>query len=237
MRRRPACSRCAKPEVLRRRGCPRAPAIAPGAGDDPQPHASLPPGRGRAAAAADAIARIVHDARMISSFPPIAARDARVLILGSMPGRASLAAGQYYAHPRNAFWPVMAALFGLDPDAAYEHRCRALCRSGVAVWDVLRACVREGSLDSAIDPRSMQANDFAAFFAAHPRIGAVFFNGATAERVYRRHVLPTLRRPAAQLPLTRLPSTSPAYASLTVAEKSAAWASAMSRHRALGDDA
>lgn len=164
---------------------------------------------------------------MIFSFPPIAAPDARLLILGSMPGGASLAAAQYYAHPRNAFWPVMADLFGLDPDAGYARRCDALTRQRVAVWDVLRACVREGSLDASIDTRTIETNDFAGFFASHPGIEAVYFNGATAEQVYRRRVLPALPPAVAALPLTRLPSTSPAHASLSPEQKRRAWARAI----------
>lgn len=164
---------------------------------------------------------------MIFSFPPIAAPDARLLILGSMPGRASLQAGQYYAHPRNAFWPVMAGLFDVNAGAPYAQRCEALRARGVAVWDVLRACVREGSLDAAIDEESIVPNDFAAFFASHREIRAVYFNGAKAEQVYRRRVLPALDPPAAALPLTRLPSTSPAHAALTHEQKRAAWAREM----------
>lgn len=164
---------------------------------------------------------------MIFSFPPIAAPDARLLILGSMPGAASLEAGQYYAHPRNAFWPVMAALFGVEAGADYDQRCEALRRCGVAVWDVLEACVREGSLDSAIDRSTAEANDFIAFFAAHSGVRAIYFNGATAEQLYLRRVLPSLPPAAAALPLTRLPSTSPAHASLTHEEKRAAWARAI----------
>jgi TDG/mug DNA glycosylase family protein len=170
---------------------------------------------------------MADNGRMIFSFPPIAAPGARLLILGSMPGRASLDAGQYYAHPRNAFWPVMAGVFGVDADAAYEDRCAELARHGVAVWDVLNACLRDGSLDSAIDDKSIVPNDFASFFDRYPRIAAVYFNGAKAEQVYRRHVLPSLGAEAAALPLTRLPSTSPAHASLSWPEKRAAWARAI----------
>ena len=117
----------------------------------------------------------------IRSFAPIAAPGATVLILGSMPGRASLLAGQYYAHPRNAFWPIMGELFGAGPELPYARRVRVLARAGVAVWDVLASCTRGGSLDSDIDPGSIVANDFASFFRAHPRIERVYFNGAMAE--------------------------------------------------------
>lgn len=157
----------------------------------------------------------------VFSFPPIAAPHARLLVLGSMPGAASLAAGQYYAHPRNAFWPIMGALYGFDPRAAYAERVACLQAAGVAVWDVLASCVRPGSLDSAIDATSAQPNDFRAFFAAHQGIRRVYFNGAAAEAAYRRHVLP--QGAWADLPALRLPSTSPAHAALDLARKAEAW--------------
>jgi double-stranded uracil-DNA glycosylase len=156
--------------------------------------------------------------KRIRSFAPIADRRARVLILGSMPGAESLAQGRYYAHRHNSFWPIMAALFGFDPAAPYEARVRALRARRVAVWDVLQSCVREGSLDARIDEEV--ANDFAAFFGAHRAITHVFFNGAKAEACYRRHVGPALGRP---MRYARLPSTSPAHASLSMARKLAAW--------------
>jgi double-stranded uracil-DNA glycosylase len=157
-------------------------------------------------------------------FPPIAAPDARLLILGSMPGRASLAASEYYAQPRNAFWPIAAELFGVDPAAPYPRRCEALCAAGVALWDVLASCERPGSLDSAIRPTSARANAFGPFFRQHPGIRAVWFNGRAAEAWYLRLVLPGLARPAAELPLGVLPSTSPAHAALNLRQKQAHWA-------------
>lgn len=153
----------------------------------------------------------------IHSFPPIAAPDARVLILGSMPGAASLAAGQYYAHPRNAFWPIMGALFGAGPDLPYEERAARLRESGVAVWDVLRACVRPGSLDSNISDEV--PNDFAGFFRDHPQIVHIYLNGGKAAASFRKYA-------AADCPVsfTPLPSTSPAHAGMTFGRKCAAWA-------------
>jgi len=152
-------------------------------------------------------------------FPPIARPGARILILGSMPGQASLAAGQYYAHPRNAFWPIMATLLGFDPALPYRERAARLTAAGIALWDVLHACSRPGSRDTAIDHESAEANDFAAFFSAHPHIGHVFFNGTAATTLFRRHCPEQART----LPLTRLPSTSPAHAGRNFADKLAAW--------------
>lgn len=140
-----------------------------------------------------------------------------------MPGRASLRAGEYYAHPLNAFWRIMGALFGTPPDAPYSERLTALARHRVALWDVLAACSRPGSLDAHIDPRSIVVNDIAGFLNRHTGIHAVFFNGAMAERLYRRHVLPELGARGRALPGVRLPSTSPAHAARSHAAKLAAW--------------
>ncbi len=157
--------------------------------------------------------------KRLHSFPPIAAADARVLILGSMPGEASLAAGEYYAHPRNAFWPIMGALLGFDPALPYAERARRLAAAGVALWDVAQSCVRPGSLDARM--RDITPNDFAPFLAAHPGIRHVFFNGAKAEELFVRLVL--RRGIAAGIPRRRLPSTSPAHASLRPDEKRERW--------------
>lgn len=165
-------------------------------------------------------------------FPPVAAPDARVLVLGSMPGRASLAAGQYYAHRQNAFWRIMGDLLGAGPDLPYCERLDCLMRHGVALWDVMAACERPGSLDADIVPASVQANDFAAFFATHVAIDRVFFNGAAAETAFRRHVLPAL--PKADFLVQRLPSTSPAHAALAYADKRQAWSAILDRSTGIG---
>lgn len=154
-------------------------------------------------------------------FPPIASPDARILILGSMPGRASLAAGQYYAHPRNAFWPIMGSLLDFDASRDYPARVDALKVAGIAVWDILDSCHRPGSLDSAIADDSLVANDLPGFLAAHAEIHHVFFNGAKAESCFRRHIKLTMAEP--QIGFARLPSTSPAHAGLPFARKLEAW--------------
>lgn len=162
--------------------------------------------------------------RPIECFPPIADRRARLLILGSMPGIASLTAGQYYAHPRNAFWPMLESVWGIPADAAYESRVHAVKEARIAIWDVLASCHRRSSLDSDIVPASMITNDFAAFFAAHPGIERVAFNGGTAATLFHRLVLPALPGRWHRLDLRQMPSTSPANARLTLADKRRAWA-------------
>ena len=160
----------------------------------------------------------------VQGFAPIADADARILVLGSMPSEASLAAGQYYAHPRNQFWPIVAQLFRFDVAAPYRARTQALESAGVAVWDVLHSCVRRGSLDSSIETDGLAVNDFRAFFIAHDKIRHVFFNGSKAEHCYKRYVLPGIAPRA--IGYVRLPSTSPANASLSFADKLAAWQAA-----------
>ncbi|AVP98879.1 DNA-deoxyinosine glycosylase [Ahniella affigens] len=157
------------------------------------------------------------------SFPPLARPDATRLILGSMPGVASLKAQAYYAHPRNAFWPIMARLFGFSSALPYDARVRALLEAHVAVWDVLRQCVRPGSLDSAIS--DAEPNDFGQFLADHPAIRHIVFNGVAAEQWFRRLVAaPDL---PAGLILLRAPSTSPAHAGQTIDMKAAQWSAAL----------
>lgn len=157
------------------------------------------------------------------SFPPIAGKDARILILGSMPGILSLEQQQYYAHPRNAFWPIMSELFNLNKDLEYEQRCICLIKNQVAVWDVLKACRRKGSLDQHIVPASIIANDFSGFFQQRSTIQQIFFNGTKAEQVFNQHVLPTLKDSQTQIPRLRLPSTSPAHAAINLQQKLELW--------------
>lgn len=158
----------------------------------------------------------------IHGFAPITRADAHVLVLGSMPGVASLRAQQYYGHPRNAFWPIMATVFGFDVDAPYAQRVAALMAHKVAVWDVLATCQREGSLDADIAVQSIVVNDFALFVRNHPGLRRLCFNGATAHTVFRRRVLPQLPTPL-PFELVPLPSTSPAHAGMPMAEKLRRW--------------
>jgi hypoxanthine-DNA glycosylase len=150
------------------------------------------------------------------SFPPIVDGRARVLVLGTLPGEESLRRGEYYAHPRNLFWPIVFALFGAAPAASYADRLAFLGAHRIAVWDVCEIGEREASADSMI--RKEVPNAIDRLLDDYPSIRAVAFNGATARRLYDRH-LP--RRSA--LAYLALPSTSPAHARIGFAEKLARW--------------
>ena len=156
-------------------------------------------------------------------FAPISAASARILILGSLPGQMSLQRGEYYAQPHNAFWRIMGALFDAGPNLPYAERARRLTAQDVAVWDVCASARRAGSLDASIASTSVVPNDFAGFYAAHPRIELIGLNGATAAALYERHVEQTLAPPRTRTRRVRLPSTSPAHASMSFDEKLVAW--------------
>jgi hypoxanthine-DNA glycosylase len=158
-----------------------------------------------------------------AGFPPVARGDARVLVLGSLPGARSIDEQQYYAHPQNAFWPIMHELFGIGGD--YASRCDQLRKHRVALWDVLRSSVRRGSMDADIQLGSAVANDFCGFLAEHTDIRLIAFNGKKAEQLFMRLV--TLGEMASDIVLLGLPSTSPAYASMTFSGKLAAWRTAL----------
>jgi hypoxanthine-DNA glycosylase len=158
---------------------------------------------------------------LLHGLPPIIDDGARVLILGNMPSVMSLGAQEYYANPRNAFRRITGEIFGFDASAPYKGRTAGLTTHGVAVWDVLRSCRRVGSLDSAVEPDSMVANDFGQLFERHPQITRVIFNGAAAEKNFNRLV-----RVAPDLQYRRLPSTSPAQ-TMRYADKLAAWREAI----------
>ena len=160
-------------------------------------------------------------------FPPIAAADARLLILGTLPSPQSLRAGRYYAHPRNAFWPIIATLCALPAEADDAQRKSALLARRIALWDVCRCAVRPGSGDAAIVADTVIANDFDTFFATHTGIERLLFNGQPAARLWRRHVWPKLASRWQTLPSTVLPSTSPAHAGISQAEKMARWLAAL----------
>jgi hypoxanthine-DNA glycosylase len=153
---------------------------------------------------------------MLRGFPPVVAADTHTLILGSFPGEASLAATQYYAHPRNQFWRLLGTVLG-EPqivELAYEERLRRVLAHGIGVWDVLAACEREGSLDAAI--RNASPNDFASLRAHAPKLAKVCFNGKTAGRF-----APVIG--AAGYDTLVLPSSSPANAMLSFEQKLVLW--------------
>ncbi len=159
----------------------------------------------------------------IESFPAIASRDARVLILGSMPGLRSLQSKQYYANPNNSFWTIIENLFCDQSTLTYTQRKHLLTENKIALWDVLKSCQRPGSLDSSIVASSIIVNDFSTFFSNNTDIKNVFFNGATAEKEFHRWVMPTLSPKQKKLSILRLPSTSPAMASMSKNEKLRQW--------------
>lgn len=156
----------------------------------------------------------------LTGLPPLSHSGARVLLLGSMPGTASLTLQQYYAHPRNLFWPIMAKLAGVNADLPYPEKTQALINSGVALWDVIGSCQRSGSLDSAI--RDEQVNDFAGFFRCHSDLAAIGFNGSKAWQSFKRYILPLQIVPQ-HISLITLPSTSPAHAAMSFNDKLAQW--------------
>ncbi|MGK7295686.1 MAG: DNA-deoxyinosine glycosylase [Candidatus Wenzhouxiangella sp. M2_3B_020] len=160
---------------------------------------------------------------LLTGFPPVHDPDAEILVLGSMPGVRSLDAAEYYAHPRNAFWPIMERLLDVPAGADYAHRLAGLKSHRIALWDVIGRCRRTGSLDQRIEPDSIEANDFPALFSACPRIGRVLFNGGMAETAWRRHVAASLPDGIDPLECMRMPSTSPAFAAMTFERKCAAW--------------
>jgi hypoxanthine-DNA glycosylase len=151
------------------------------------------------------------------SFPPVVDDRARVLVLGTLPGEESLRRGEYYAHPRNLFWPIVFAMFGGTPAASYVGRLAFLAAHNIAVWDVCELGEREASADSMI--RREVPNAIDRLLDDYPLIRTVAFNGSTARRLYDRHFP---RRPA--LTYLALPSTSPAHARIGFAEKLARWA-------------
>lgn len=162
--------------------------------------------------------------------PPVVGEGTRVLVLGSFPGVASLRARQYYGHPQNHFWRILAALWPRHPLPGredYPARCEWLLARGIGLWDVYAACEREGSLDTSI--RNAQVNDFHGLLVRAPRLAAIAHNGGESFR-HARAVRASLGLEAAShIPSLRLPSTSPANASWSFEKKRNAWHEAMAR--------
>ncbi|HEB63454.1 MAG TPA: DNA-deoxyinosine glycosylase [Gammaproteobacteria bacterium] len=160
---------------------------------------------------------------MKTSFSAIATIDAKILILGSMPGEESLKQQRYYAHPRNAFWYIMSHILGFDNNITYPEKINRLKASNIALWDVLKRCHRSGSLDSSIQSHSIETNNFKDFYHNHSFIQHVFFNGAKAEQEYKKRVLPTLQNANLSIKYHKFTSTSPAMAARTKEEKLTEW--------------
>ena len=151
-----------------------------------------------------------------SSFPPVVARDTRVLVLGSLPGEKSLALQRYYAHPQNRFWHLIGKAIGTELEPLdYADRLQALLAAKVGLWDTIASAQRSGSLDAAI--RAAEHNPLAELAASLPELRAVAFNGNTSARIG----MPQLAH--ADVALIPLPSSSPAHASMRLAEKEKLW--------------
>lgn len=160
---------------------------------------------------------------LLTGFDCVADEHAEVLILGSMPGVASLQQQEYYAHPRNAFWKIMQALYAIPFDADYSLRLELLKENKIALWDVAHQCVRSGSLDSNIKADSVQVNDFKVLFKHSPNIKRVYFNGGKSAELYKRRVLQGDGVTSRVIQYTQLPSTSPANARLSLEQKITVW--------------
>ncbi len=156
-----------------------------------------------------------------SAFAPFVTPETRVLVLGSLPGQASLSAARYYAHPQNRFWHLIGAVIGQEdlPALDYDARLAALIAAGIGIWDTIASAVRPGSLDAAI--REIEHAPLADLVATLPRLRAVAFNGGTAARIGRK----LLEHPVvdAAVQLVDLPSSSPAYAAMPFATKRERW--------------
>jgi TDG/mug DNA glycosylase family protein len=164
----------------------------------------------------------------IQSFNAMMGSTPKILVLGSLPGIASLNAQQYYAHPRNAFWMIMSRYFGFDERAPYTQRLECLLSSHVALWDVLGQAERQGSLDSAIISASQIVNPIDEFARANPSLTAVFLNGGKAATSFKKTF--SSSNAFDGLGIVALPSTSPAYAAMKPEVKKQHWHQALSEY-------
>jgi len=164
---------------------------------------------------------------LLTGLAPVIGVRPRILLLGSMPGAASLLEQRYYAHPRNLFWPFMQQLFGIELELTYQQRCQLLTELGIALWDVIAHCERAGSLDSAIKKSTVICNAIPQLLEAEPQITKICFNGAKATEEFKRHLLPWLKH-RTDIEYVQLPSSSPAHTSQSKEAKLALWAEALS---------
>ena len=160
---------------------------------------------------------------LLSGLDPIVGPEARVLVLGSMPGALSLERGEYYAHPRNRFWKVVDRVLRVPSSGGYDQRIGAVADAGVALWDVLRHCTRIGSLDRDIDPCSEVPNEIVPFLRSNPTIGRIVFNGRKAEQSFRRWI----GEHCGGIDLIAAPSTSPANTRVSMDELTESWRAAL----------
>jgi double-stranded uracil-DNA glycosylase len=158
----------------------------------------------------------------VQSFAPLIGTQPRVLILGSMPGVKSLQDQQYYAHPRNAFWPILGELFSVQWSHDYQQKINQIQQLPLILWDVLQSCQREGSLDSDIKSDQLQGNSIDQLLLSYPTLSFIAFNGGTAEKLFRKLILPRIDN-AEPYTMLRLPSTSPAHASKSFQQKLSEW--------------
>ncbi len=179
---------------------------------------------------------VTTDLSLKYGFSPIVGKNAQTLILGSMPGMKSLQEHQYYAHPRNAFWPIMANLLNFDNTINYSSKVQQLIHHHISVWDVLNSCVRPGSLDHHIDDKTSIPNHFNLFFQQNPHIKLIVFNGGKAEQIFVSAILPELKENFCLIPRLRMPSTSPAHASISFVQKQQKWLQALTHHRTIYPD-
>ena len=171
--------------------------------------------------ASDVTHEVEHGA-VLEGLAPVVDANTRLIVLGSFPGVASLKAQQYYGHPRNHFWPILAALWGTNLAATtYPQRLAEARRRGLGLWDVYASCQREGSLDSTIE--QAQLNDLGDLARIAPGLRAIVHNGGESARAM-------VHTRALGLPVTRLPSTSPANASWSFERKLGAWRAAFELH-------
>jgi len=164
---------------------------------------------------------------VLQGLAPLYQANAKILILGSMPGQASLDSQQYYGHPRNQLWPLLQQLFGIDAGLDYRSRCQQALEAGVALWDVIGHCQRAGSLDSAIVRSSIRFNPLLEFCQQLPDLQQIWLNGSKAAQSLRQYQRQQAMLWPATITVHELPSTSPAHASLTFAEKLVLWRQAL----------
>jgi hypoxanthine-DNA glycosylase len=157
-----------------------------------------------------------------TGFSPIIGDYPRVLILGSMPSQKSLEKQEYYGHPQNAFWKIMAQLFDFSVDLNYTKRAKLVSSQGVAIWDVIHSCVRPGSLDSSIQKNTVVENKIPEFLELHSGIRNILCNGGTAYQLFQKHFKSWLSENSKVI-IHKMPSTSPAHASLSFDKKFKIW--------------